>query len=181
MKKYLSFVLSAVLSVVLLSGSVFADAPTTSSSNNDAPPTDTLGTVGQTSFSIQNDTSSPQNTEQPSNVKPFASGFGVILCETTSAGGAICDWTITVTGDTINYSNVSVKFEKWNSTYFRWETVSTQTFNYSVPNLKTIRDQASIGMLKPGFYRATLGGTFTCVEKGVYVATANDPSNFTIE
>ncbi|MGX4588269.1 hypothetical protein [Paenibacillus chitinolyticus] len=162
MKKLFSLALTFLLTFTFLIGSI------------EAAPISSNDTAGDTSFTSR-------DKLQKSNEPTMANGFGTIFCSETGVGGAICDWSIRVSGDKINYSNVSVKFEKWNSTVFRWEYVSTSTFNYVVNPSKTlIQDQARIGILQAGFYRAVLGGTFTCTENGVFVATANNPSTFTV-
>ncbi|WP_416294963.1 hypothetical protein ACM7Q1_28850 [Paenibacillus illinoisensis] len=140
---------------------------------------------GNTTFIPQDEITNP-NTQSPfasnGEIGTFGTGLGIIECETTTAGGAVCNWGISVVGDKINYSNVSVKVEKWNSKILKWESFMTKKFPYKVnPPKNFIEDQLGIGMAGKGFYRATLGGTFTCVEKGVYGASADHAATFTIE
>ncbi|MDK8181721.1 hypothetical protein [Paenibacillus sp. UMB4589-SE434] len=82
----------------------------------------------------------------------------------------------------INYSNVTVKLEKWNSATFSWQYSSTDSFNYIVnPPKHVIEDQATYGMLNSGRYRVTLGGTITTVEDGTFAASTQFPATFEVE
>ncbi|WP_147385186.1 hypothetical protein [Paenibacillus thiaminolyticus] len=133
--------------------------------------------AGETIFVPQQE----QQATSSENTSTFANPMGRIDCVPTSAGGAICDWRIAAGLKKINYSNVTVTFEKLNRATFTWEYVSKQTFNYPVNRAKSvIEDQASIGILTSGFYRATLGGTIT-TRNGTYVASSETPATFTVE
>ncbi|WP_272037785.1 hypothetical protein [Paenibacillus sp. JJ-100] len=180
MKKILSFASAFLLIFSIL----FASGISAEAVQQQDLPTEEIK-PGNTTFTPQDEIINPNKQSQfASNgeIGTFGTGLGIIECETNAVGGAVCNWGISVVGDKINYSNVAVKFEKWNSKIFKWESISTQNFKYGVtPPKNFIQDQAAIGMVTPGFYRATLGGTFTCVEKGVYGASADHAATFTIE
>ncbi|WP_197259514.1 hypothetical protein [Paenibacillus dendritiformis] len=165
MKRIFSFASALLLFVTIFSVSIVSAAP------------EVEIRAGETIFIPQKEQRAPSSD----NASTFANPMGRIDCEPTSAGGAICDWRVAAGLKKINYSNVKVTFEKLNRATFTWEYVSQQTFNYPVnPAKSVIEDQASIGMLSSGFYRATLGGTIT-TRNGTYVASAESPATFTIE
>ncbi|CAI8927709.1 putative DUF5626 domain-containing protein [Brevibacillus sp. IT-7CA2] len=160
MKKFISLMLVTLL--VMLSSS-FALAKTPSQSE------------GSTIYT-------PENASLSSEVSPTATALGVILCDDIDGDTAYCNWNIKVSDDYISYSAVWVIYELWNSSTGKWTTVDTDRFEYPVnPAVPIIENQSVFIADEPGYYRAKLGGTFTTVKNGVYVAGANNPSNFTIE
>lgn len=164
MKKIVSLVSALLLILTIFSVSFVSADPGLES-----------GIVGETIFVPEKE----QQVTSSDNVSVLANPMGRIDCVATSTGGAICDWRIAAGFKKINYSNVQVIFEKWEN--FAWKYVSTSNFNYPVnPPKSVIEDQAGIGMLNPGFYRARLGGTFLTVEDGRFVASAETPATFTV-
>ncbi|MGE7828875.1 hypothetical protein [Paenibacillus sp. NPDC093718] len=173
MKKFFSIVLTVVLFLTISAIPVFADETIIQNSDQD--------NVGSTIFIPESEINSGSQNVSPENsnseISPMASGFGTILC-TVSGDTAECPWTITVSGDLIKYSAVYVIYEKWEN--FKWNVVDSDRFEYGVtPPMATIRN---VGFFtsEPGYYRARLSGSFTCVENGVYIPGGYDPSNFWI-
>ncbi|MGG3887415.1 hypothetical protein [Brevibacillus panacihumi] len=137
--------------------------------------------LAQTSIQSQGSTVYiPENAAVSSDVSPTATALGVIQCIAQGNRG-YCDWNIKVSDDYINYSAVWVIYEQWNSSTGKWTIVETDRFEYRVnPASRIIANQSEFYAYEPGLYRAKLGGTFTTIKNGVYVAGANDPSNFRI-
>lgn len=167
MKKLTSVFVFILLALTFIIGT--ASAETVSSTTNFV------------SANIQTQASVDQSFGTQSAMTTSAIAEGVIVCDAEwsgSFGSAICDWGLNVIGDKITYSNVTVNVQKM-SIYGTYSTIATKTFSYSVNPAKSfIQDQAAFSFLDAGFYRVTLGGSFTCLESGVYVAGFTDPDNF---
>ncbi|MDL1163163.1 hypothetical protein P0100_19230 [Yersinia pestis] len=145
-----------------------------------ADPSVESGSVGQTNFVPEQQTSSTDSVGEEVGI--LANPMGTISCVPTSAGGALCDWRVAAGFKKIVWSHVTVTFEKWNSSTFTWSHVHTTNFDYEInPSKAVIEDQAGIGMLVPGFYRAKLGGTIITQKDGTFVASASNPATFTVE